>query len=483
MSSAPVDYEVLYLTEQATIPFAVRNLCIQIAFSSAVFTLYFALLVMSHSHHRKTWTFALVTLVTSLFVVTAFTNAFQLTHSLTNPLDKVPLGIEFTDAFITLTLPWIADWCIFLRAIALIPLRDRKKPLWLALGCFVLVLKVIRLAFLIDLVIRLHREMKTSLSPADLGNKVWPLASSTWVEYGGMLLDTTICASVCAWRLSTLMTPTRSESRSRQLQERLRLLLFNTISSFILPAISCLVMIVLGAVGTFMSYSTVPKINSGVVSINVLIAMLIPIVDAQVSETRSMAVQGMAITDSFLRRRDDRSPHVSQMSGGPPRKLSAASIAHKAIPEQDDDLELKPTAGFVEFPGAHKQDGGSSGGGGGGVDYLSPARRSGSISRRPGTIGSAQLSFETNYAEKTPALDSGDDEGRWKAASALSLAEEGKGLACVAQQQHHQQRQAGLCSPQSGTTLTHTQDPSTEQLATSEEQQMQLRSVPRRHRA
>ncbi|KAK0520874.1 hypothetical protein OC835_007066 [Tilletia horrida] len=148
-ATQPVSYEELYLIEQALIPFAVRNLCIQIAFSSAIVTLYAFLVLLSQPHHRRTWTFALVTLVATLFFVTAFTNSAQLTHSLLHPTTKVPLGIEFCDAFITLCLPWFADWVIFLRAVALVPVRDRRKPKYMALGILILLIKVIRGGFLI----------------------------------------------------------------------------------------------------------------------------------------------------------------------------------------------------------------------------------------------------------------------------------------------------------------------------------------------
>ncbi|KAL9931234.1 hypothetical protein V8E36_009911 [Tilletia maclaganii] len=347
-SAAMPNYEVLFLTVKATVPFAIRNLCIQIAFSSAVITLYIFLLFLSSPHHRATWTFALVSFITALFFVTAFTNSIQLTHSLSQPEIKNPIGIEFTDAFITLCLPWFADWIIFLRAIALVPPRERREHKWLILAAIVLFIKLTRGGFLIYLCYHLHSQMKDSMTPADLGTKVWPIAGSTWVEYAGMLVDTTICSAVCTLRLRSLMKPSRSETRSKALQERLRLLLLNTLSSFIFPVISTVVMIILAAVSTFEAYASAPKVNSGIVTMNVLIAMLIPIIDSSVAEKRSAAQRELAITDSFLRK--NHKSRTLSVSGGPHQHQQLSGT-----PALNSSKQQQQGRGFAASPGLDKK--------------------------------------------------------------------------------------------------------------------------------
>ncbi|KAK0548324.1 hypothetical protein OC844_007039 [Tilletia horrida] len=285
--------------------------------------------------------------------------------------------------------------------------------------------------------------MRDSMSPADLGTKVWPVAPSTWVEYGGMLLDTTICAAVCTWRLTTLMTPSRSESRSKALQERLRLLLFNTISSFIFPAISALVMIILAASSSFDTYSSAPKINSGIVAMNVLIAMLIPIIDASVTENRQTAQRDAALTDSFLRQHKSRSMSlttspqlgiVSGNGGGGARPSSRAGVLPTTMVERLEQLQQQQQQRQQQQQQRYVGDMMRSGSGSGSdadkeVLELQQRRRrvpsgasgsdaangralanvSDTHSPRPGTATSlgwpASDPYEPSMVEKTPVLD------------------------------------------------------------------------------
>ncbi|CAD6886785.1 unnamed protein product [Tilletia controversa] len=503
------EFARLYFIEQAVIPFVVRNLCIQIAFSSAVVTLYVCLLYMSQAHHRRTWTFALVTLVAGLFFVTAFTNSSQLTHTLVNPTKKVPLSIGFCDAFITLCLPWVADWVISLRAVALVPVRDRRKPKYIAFGVLVLSIKIVRGVALILLGVHIHTHMRDSMSPADLGTKVWPISSLTWVEYGGMLVDTSLCSAICAWRLTNLMTPSRS-SRSKAVQERLRLLLFNTISSFIFPAVSALVMIILAAVSTFEAYSSLTKINSGIVSLNVLIAMLIPIIDANTSGHRQLAQRDAAITDSFLRNNRVRSLSLSH----PNSPRHACSIAPAALMErlelgmastsEKEVIEMERRGEVGDKPGSSRLRKGS-------VSFMP----------RPGTAGSlVTASYEPSMVEKTPVLDFSEEhslawnvadgstvslgataEGRARSdsgpvpshhAPASSIADE---LEIQQQIQQLQIRHQQVRYPPSAQVISivepavnrtdserSSRDSETGQLATTDEHRSRLRSMPRRTR-
>ncbi|KAE8219704.1 hypothetical protein CF319_g6651 [Tilletia indica] len=511
-SATDSHYAQLHFIQQAVIPFVVRNLCIQIAFSSAVVTLYIFLLYMSQPHHRKTWTFALVTLVAGLFFVTAFTNTSQLTHTLVDPTKKVPFGIEYCDAIITLGLPWVADWVIFLRAVALVPVRDRKKPKYAALGALVLTIKIIRGSFLVPLCIHLHNQMRDSMSPADLGTKVWPVAPMTWVEYGGMLVDTSLCSAICAWRLTNLMRPSQT-SRSKALQERLRLLLFNTISSFVFPAISALVMIILAAVASFETYSSLPKINSGIVALNVLIAMLIPIIDAMESEHRQMAQRDAAITDSFLRKNRPRSMSASHPANPRPTSRSVPDALMERLEQglmsqsEKEVLEMERRERAGDRPGRSRL-----------------GRTSDSLLHRPDTAASLiTASYEPSMMEKTPVMEYAEHHSQaWKIAggSAVSLGAVEAGADSDAgplsarpalppvttddpeqhrrsqqlfqDQQQYQPRHAGLShGVEPAVHLTESERSSgsgdfetgQHELATTDEHRIRLRSMPRRTRA
>ncbi|KAK0520872.1 hypothetical protein OC835_007064 [Tilletia horrida] len=302
-TAAPTDdpYYLLYMGIQATIPFALRNMAVQVALSSVVFTLYGILLFITRTRHRQTWTFALASVVFALFFASAFTNSLQLAHALQYPGKKVGMGIAFGDVILTLCLPWIGDWLIWLRMLSLWPADSRWHSPYVFMFGAPVVVKLFRFAVLCALLKKLWYEMATSINAADLGSKVWPLGWLTWAEYGSMLMDVSICSAICIIRLTLLMNPSHSDRRSTALQSRLRLLLGNTVSSFVLPVVASVVMIILGAVGTFDAYATMTKINAGVTAINVLIAIIIPILQHNSVEERNFGSDPSNQPNSFIR--------------------------------------------------------------------------------------------------------------------------------------------------------------------------------------
>ncbi|KAK0550786.1 hypothetical protein OC846_003553 [Tilletia horrida] len=337
-AAAPTDnpYYLLYLGIEATIPFALRNLAVQVALSSVVFTLYAVLLFITNSKQRTSWTFSLATVVFGLFFATAFTNSIQLAHALKNPGKKVEMGIEYGDVVITLCLPWIGDWLIWLRMISLWPVEVRRRPTYLVMFGVPVGIKLFRFGILAALLEKLYHQMADSMSAADLGSKVWPLSWLTWAEYGAMLIDVSICSGICIARLSALMTPSHSERRSIALQTRLQLLLKNTISSFILPVISAVVMIILGAKGTFAAYGTMTKVNAGVTAINVLIAIIIPILQQSSVEEKirgSQADQANSFIRNRMRSRGSQNTHPRSPAGSKHLRQGTAGIIQTTLEE------------------------------------------------------------------------------------------------------------------------------------------------------
>ncbi|KAE8211428.1 hypothetical protein CF327_g4823 [Tilletia walkeri] len=337
-ASAPTDdpYYLLYMGVQATIPFALRNMAVQVALSSVVFTLYMILVFLSHTRQRRTWTFALASLVFALFFATAFTNSIQLAHALENPGHKVEMGIEFGDVVLTLCLPWIGDWLVWLRMISLWPAEHRTRPAYLLMFGIPVVIKVFRFGILCALLDKLYGQMATSMNASDLYAKVWPLSWLTWAEYGAMLVDVFICSAICIARLTALMTPSHSERRSFALQSRLRLLLTNTVSSFILPVISAVVMIILGSRKNFDPYATMTKVNAGVTAINVLIAIIIPIVQHKSAEDQGHSSENHA--NSYIRNKM-RSARGGTMNSGSRRNPAMGSA---------DNTNSRPLNGIMQ---------------------------------------------------------------------------------------------------------------------------------------
>ncbi|CAD6919090.1 unnamed protein product [Tilletia controversa] len=347
-AAAPTDdpYYLLYMGVQATIPFALRNMAVQVALSSVVFTLYLILVSVSHARQRRTWTFALASLVFALFFVTAFTNSIQLAHALQNPAHKVDMGIEFGDVVLTLCLPWIGDWLVWLRMISLWPKEHRGRAEYMVMFGAPVVLKIFRLGILCALLDKLYHQMLTSMNAADLYSKVWPLSWLTWTEYGAMLVDVSICSAICIARLTALMTPSHSERRSFALQSRLRLLLTNTVSSFILPVISAVVMVILGAGTNFDPYATWCKVNAGITAINVLIAIIIPTIQHKSNEEQGGSADNH--TNSFMRNKM-RSGRGSAADNGAARQgPPAASAGHAHSRAHNGVMQTTLEESFVD---------------------------------------------------------------------------------------------------------------------------------------
>ncbi|KAL9931231.1 hypothetical protein V8E36_009908 [Tilletia maclaganii] len=349
-ASTPTDdpYYQLYMGIQATIPFALRNMGVQIALSSVVFTLYLILLCITSARHRQTWTFALATVVFALFFTTAFTKSLQLAHALQSPGHKVEMGIEFGDVVLTLCLPCIGDWFIWLRMLSLWPMDERKRPAYLIMFGIPVVIKVFRFAVLCFLLNLLYNQMATSIKAADLGSKVWPLQWPTWAEYGAMLVDVSICSAICVIRLTSLMSPTHSERRSLALQSRLRLLLSNTVSSFILPVLSAVVMIILGAVGSFDAYATTTKVNAGI---------------SDNPDDRTMGSEPSNQTNTFMQNKIRARSRSAGLSSGGRHPAAGGGIIQTTLEEafvDHLDYGLQPYSPSGDFTTLGEKNGGSN---------------------------------------------------------------------------------------------------------------------------